>query len=47
MEYGSRTHHSNVDSYDHLSPADLRQASTIIAGFVYFADAMDEKFPRK
>jgi carboxypeptidase Q len=47
MEYGSRTHHSNMDSYDHLSSEDMKQASTIIAAFVYDAAQRDEKMPRK
>ena len=47
MEYGSRTHHSNMDTYDHLSGEDLKQAATVIAGFVYDAAQMDEKVPRK
>jgi carboxypeptidase Q len=47
MEYGSRTHHSNMDSYDHLSAADMEQAATIIASFVYNAAQRDEKIPRK
>jgi len=47
MEYGSRTHHSTMDSYDHLSGGDLKQAATIIASFVYDAAQRDEKMPRK
>jgi hypothetical protein len=47
MEYGSRTHHSNMDSYDHLSAADMKQAATIIAAFVYDAAQREEKMPRK
>jgi carboxypeptidase Q len=47
MEYGSRTHHSNMDTYDHLSAEDLKQAATIIAAFVYDAAQRDEKIPRK
>jgi hypothetical protein len=47
MEYGSRTHHSNMDSYDHLSGEDLKQAATIVAAFVYDAAQRDEKIPRK
>jgi carboxypeptidase Q len=47
MEYGSRTHHSNMDSYDHLSGEDLKQAATIIASFVYDAAQREEKIPRK
>jgi carboxypeptidase Q len=47
LEYGSRTHHSNMDSYDHLSAPDMKQAATIIAAFVYDAAQRDEKIPRK
>src|SRR5699024_2346573 len=35
VEYNSRTHHSNMDGYDHLSEEDLKQAATVIAGLVY------------
>ena len=47
LEYGSRTHHSNMDSYDHLSATDMKQAATIIAAFVVDAAQRDEKMPRK
>src|SRR5205823_12590908 len=35
MEYGTRTHHSNMDVYDRIQPGDLMQASAIMAAFVY------------
>lgn len=47
IEYDSRTHHTNMDSYDHLMADDLKQAATIIAAFVYHAAMRDEKIPRK
>jgi hypothetical protein len=47
MEYSSRTHHSNMDTYDHLSGEDLKQAAVIIASLVYDAAQRDEKMPRK
>jgi carboxypeptidase Q len=47
IEYGTRTHHTNMDSYDHLQAADLMQAATIVASFVYNAAMRDEKLPRK
>jgi len=47
IEYSTRTHHTNMDSYDHLQPADLMQAATIVASFVYNAAMRDEKLPRK
>jgi Zn-dependent M28 family amino/carboxypeptidase len=47
IEYDTRTHHTNMDSYDHLQAADLMQAATIVASFVYNAAQRDEKLPRK
>jgi carboxypeptidase Q len=47
IEYSTRTHHTNMDSYDHLSEEDLKQAATIVAAFVYDAAQRDEKLPRK
>lgn len=47
VEYGTRTHHSNMDAYDRAQPADLIQASAIVAAFVYHAANRDERFPRK
>lgn len=47
VEYNSRTHHSNMDGYDHLSEDDLKQAATVIAGLVYQAAMSDQKVPRK
>jgi hypothetical protein len=32
--YGTRTHHTNMDSYDRTSAEDLKQASIIMASFV-------------
>lgn len=47
IEYDTRTHHSNMDVYDHLQKGDLMQASVIVAAFVYHAAMRDEKLPRK
>ena len=47
LEYDTRTHHSNMDVYDHTSRADLMQSATIMAAFVYNAAMRDEKLPRK
>lgn len=41
------TQHSNMDSYDHLSPDDLKQSATIVAAFIYNAAMRDQKIPRK
>jgi carboxypeptidase Q len=47
MDYSSRTHHSNMDVYDHVQGGDLMQASAIMAAFVYNTAMRDEMLPRK
>lgn len=47
IEYNTRTHHSNMDTYDHLVEDDLKQAAVVIAAFVYNTAQRDEKLPRK
>jgi len=47
VEYWSITHHSNMDVYDRVVPADLMQASAIIATFVYQTANREELLPRK
>ena len=47
LEYETRTHHSNMDTYDHLSIDDLKQAAVIIAAFVYNTAMRNDMLPRK
>lgn len=47
LEYETRTHHSNVDTYEHLSIEDLKQAAIIVAAFVYNTAMRNEMLPRK
>jgi Iap family predicted aminopeptidase len=47
VEYNTRTHHTNMDTYDHLVAEDLQQASVIVAGFVLNTAQLDQKIPRK
>ncbi|MBE9585677.1 M20/M25/M40 family metallo-hydrolase [Mucilaginibacter sp. JRF] len=47
LDYGTRTHHSNQDTYDRLVEDDLKQAATIIASFVYHTAQRTEMIPRK
>jgi carboxypeptidase Q len=47
IEYSTRTHHSNMDTYDHLIEADLKQIATIVAAFVHNTAQRDQKLPRK
>jgi carboxypeptidase Q len=47
LDYGSRTHHSNMDVYERLQPGDLAQAATVEAIFVYNTAMRDLMLPRK
>ncbi len=47
IEYDTRTHHSNMDVYDRIQEDDMKQASTIMAAFVYNTAMRDKKLPRK
>ncbi|WZO99960.1 M20/M25/M40 family metallo-hydrolase [Isosphaeraceae bacterium EP7] len=47
VEYDTRTHHSNQDLYDRAQADDLKQASVVMAAFIYNTAQRDEKLPRK
>ncbi len=47
MDYRSYTHHSSLDVYDHLEADDLKQASVVVATFLYNAAMREERLPRK
>jgi carboxypeptidase Q len=47
LDYASRTHHSNMDTYERLQPEDLAQAAFVEAVFVYDAAMRDQMLPRK
>lgn len=47
IEYETRTHHSNMDVYDRIQEDDMKQASTIMAAFVYNTAVREKKLPRK
>jgi len=46
IEYGFRTHHSNIDTYEHLELDDLKQAATVVAWTVYVLANRDEMMPK-
>jgi Zn-dependent M28 family amino/carboxypeptidase len=46
ISYGSRTHHSNMDNWDHAVADDLKQASVVMATFVWQTAQRDEPLPR-
>jgi carboxypeptidase Q len=47
LEYNSRSHHSNMDTYDRVQRDDLVQQATVAAVFAYNAATRDERLPRK
>jgi carboxypeptidase Q len=46
MDYGTRTHHSNMDTYDRLVEQDLKRSATIVAAFVYHTSERAAQLPR-
>jgi hypothetical protein len=46
LEYDTRTHHTNSDTYDRLVPEDLRQAAVIVATMLYNTVMRDQMLPR-
>ena len=47
LDYGARTHHSNMDTYERLQADDLAQAAVVEAIFVYNTAVRDQMLPRK
>jgi len=47
LDYSTRTHHSNIDVYDHAQEGDLLQAAAVLASIVYDAATRPEMLPRK
>jgi carboxypeptidase Q len=47
LDYETRAHHSNMDTYERLQPGDLKQMATVEAIFVYNAAMRDQMLPRK
>lgn len=45
-DYDSRTHHTNLDTYEHLSEPDLKQAAVVEAIFLYNTAMRDDMLPR-
>ena len=46
LDYGSRLHHTSADTFDHLKPADMRQASVILAAFLLQAANAEKPLAR-
>lgn len=46
LDYETRTHHTNFDTYERLQPEDLRQAAIVVATLLYNVAMREEKLPR-
>ena len=46
LDYGSRVHHSSLDTVDHMKPDDIRQAATVMAGMLWQAANAQGELPR-
>jgi carboxypeptidase Q len=47
MDYDTRTHHSNMDVYERVQEADMKQMAVIVASFVYLTANRPDMIPRK
>ena len=47
LEYNSRTHHSNMDTFDHVQKDDVIQQGAVAAVFAWYAANAPERLPRK
>ena len=45
--YDARTHHTNMDTFERVKPADLQQCAIVLASFAYHAAMRAEKIPFK
>lgn len=46
IEYGSMTHHTNLDTYERIVPDDVKKAAVVIAAQVVHLANRDEMLPR-
>jgi hypothetical protein len=47
LDYDSRVHHTDLDTYDHLRIEDLKQAAVVLASVLLDAASADKPLPRK
>jgi len=47
MEYSTKSHHTNMDTYERIQEADMKQIAVIVASFVYHAANRDALLPRE
>ncbi len=46
IEYNSHTHHTNLDTYERVIEADVRDAAVVVAGTLYQLAMQDQPIPR-
>jgi hypothetical protein len=46
IEYGTMTHHTNLDTYERIIPDDVKKAAAILAAEVWHLASRDEMLPR-
>ena len=46
LDYGTRIHHTSIDSYDHLKLPDLQQAAVILASVLWMSAEREAPLPR-
>ena len=46
LDYGSRVHHTQLDTYDHLRAPDMRQGAIVLAAMLLNAANADKPLPR-
>jgi Zn-dependent M28 family amino/carboxypeptidase len=46
IEYGSHTHHTNLDTYERVIEQDVKQSAIVIASVLYHLAMRDEPLPR-
>lgn len=47
LDYMTRTHHTNMDTFERLQEDDLKQMAVIVASFVYLTAQSDALMPKK
>ena len=47
LEFETRTHHTNADTYERLIEADLKQAAVVVATLLYNTAMRSERLPRQ
>jgi Zn-dependent M28 family amino/carboxypeptidase len=45
LDYDTRTHHTNMDTYERVVPEDVRRNAVIVASFVFLTANREKPFP--